>query len=686
MDYIRLLILISFTCFQLNLQSRKSILLLLYLLANSGRQTTTRRLPTKFSTPLTNNNRDSSDSAVYNQSTSTAVSSELSRQASVAELVKNFSSGKMATDRVDSRKTYARSPVSASCLAIPNAAIPPLFAPTDQMDELVQDVIYAFLGAQGKYLKRDIRGFFLDPVKCKTVSQCDANMLLRLAELGYLHDQIVEFTNIDSGRHPLGLFGQGLVTAIRNEITQYYGMVACLQEQVNRARDEEGNDGGQITLIKIMLWTIEPLNRFQCIYNIANACQDKKGGALASTIFNYLYNGNPKVKAITKELLRAVAVPLVHMLSRWMLDGEIEDPHSEFFIECLSEINSNRLWHDKYRVKESLLPSFISLAMAKRILLIGKSINFLREVCLDKSEIKDRGELELCLTSNSDDLFVTFEDTKLHAQIEKFCSNTSQKVLEIVMVQNNLMNHLHSIRKYLLLGQGDFIGMLMENLQKELDKPAKEIQCYNLSTILDATIRMSNASSDEFLLNHLTVALLNSFDGDSGWDLFTLQYNVDGPLVTMLEPSMSKYKVIFKPLWRIKHIELVLSSKIWKAQICNEKSFRTMSGELNLITKTLNFLTSQMIHFIGQIQYYILFEVIECEWVALCKCIDHAETIDDILQSHQVFLESIKARIFLDENSRPLSSTLETIYTTIMNLDTWQDKFYDACYAELNAR
>lgn len=39
------------------------------------------------------------------------------------------------------------------------------------------------------------------------------------------------------------------------------------------------------------------------------------------------------------------------MLSRWLLDGEISDPCSEFFIEARNVNIAERLWHDKYYVR-----------------------------------------------------------------------------------------------------------------------------------------------------------------------------------------------------------------------------------------------------------------------------------------------------------------------------------------------
>lgn len=103
----------------------------------------------------------------------------------------------------------------------------------DLIEDLVQDVIYAFTGIQGKYLKKNIfgAGFKLDP-KSRSLNVVNAGMLLRLAEMGYYHDQIQSFIDPKSGRRPIGFLGQGLISAYEKELTQYYGMVALLQEQV----------------------------------------------------------------------------------------------------------------------------------------------------------------------------------------------------------------------------------------------------------------------------------------------------------------------------------------------------------------------------------------------------------------------------------------------------------------------
>lgn len=98
--------------------------------------------------------------------------------------------------------------------------------------DFVQSVIYALTGIEGKHFKKDVitGGLKLD-AKVR-LSAKNSTILLRLGEIAYNHEQIVSFTDSSTGRSPLGLLGQGLVTALKLELTKYYGMVAMLQEQV----------------------------------------------------------------------------------------------------------------------------------------------------------------------------------------------------------------------------------------------------------------------------------------------------------------------------------------------------------------------------------------------------------------------------------------------------------------------
>lgn len=56
----------------------------------------------------------------------------------------------------------------------------------------------------------------------------------------------------------------------------------------------------------------------------------------------------------------------------------------------------------------------------------------------------------------------------------------SAHLLDIVMSQQGLPRHLAAIKRYLLMGQGDFVRVLLDAAQPELDKGAKEVSQYTL--------------------------------------------------------------------------------------------------------------------------------------------------------------------------------------------------------------
>lgn len=441
-----------------------------------------------------------------------------------------------------------------------------------------------------------------------------------------------------------------------------------------------------VTLVKLYSVLSDPRKRMKVINDILQTCKNLKGGPLATALYDHLYNGNPVRRSLAESFLKAACRPLQDMLSHWLVEGEIKDPHNEFFIEEIREVSSDRLWHHKYRVVNARLPVFVSKPMARKILVSGKSINFLREVCEDRTPIKGREELKQAFEANSEDLFGAVSDSKLHDMIDLVYLNTSKKVLDIALGQYRLLEHLQAMRKYLLLGQGDFINLLMENLKDELDRPAKDLYQHALFSIVSTSVRATSQLDDAEILNHLDVKLVHAIDGDRGWDIFTLQYTVHGPLATILELNMGKYQELFKPLWKAKHTEFVLDN-IWKDQMLNAKRIGNFWQQLAPVTYRLHAYTSEMIHFIHQMQYYILFEVIECSWVAFIKRVQSAKALDDILEAHEFFLNEVRVGIFLDnETKQTLYLHLDIIYDSIMKLEEWQADFYGMIFKEMEAR
>ena len=66
--------------------------------------------------------------------------------------------------------------------------------------------------------------------------------------------------------------------------------------------------------------------------------------------------------------------------------------------------------------------------------------------------------------------------------------------------------------------------------------------------------------------------------GDSGWDVFSLQYHVTGHIGTVFNSEcMMLYRRVFNFLWRAKRMEYILSS-LWELNITYSKSLRSYIG------------------------------------------------------------------------------------------------------------
>lgn len=150
-----------------------------------------------------------------------------------------------------------------------------------------------------------------------------------------------------------------------------------------------------------------------------------------------------------------------------------------------------------------------------------------------------------------------------------------------------------------MLGRGDFADQLMETLEcvhhrvcprafliltfdkrPSLAKPANTLYRHNLTATLETAIRSSSAQYDPIdVLRRLDARMLEYSHGEIGWDVFTLEYKVDSPIDTVLDPeSMEKYLKLFRYLWQQKRVELALN-KGWMRVTGGVRSFLKVPGE-----------------------------------------------------------------------------------------------------------
>ena len=214
-----------------------------------------------------------------------------------------------------------------------------------------------------------------------------------------------------------GILHQALSAAVTHELREYYRLIAMLQSLVLRPVTTEHPD--YLTLHRLESWLADPMHRMAILVDLAHQCHGCRvrsvavtnaaqlrfpcdvlaaheqiclqGGQLASVLEANAGRGNVFESDYARRLLHRVSEPLLAMVHRWIYRGELNDPQHDFFIAPCAQLGepASTAWHGSYVLLPDLLPMFIPMDVAERILRAGKTISFLREACGDVAWVRE---------------------------------------------------------------------------------------------------------------------------------------------------------------------------------------------------------------------------------------------------------------------------------------------------------
>lgn len=377
-------------------------------------------------------------------------------------------------------------------------------------------------------------------------------------------------------------------------------------------------------------------------------------------------HGDPFIAAFAERILVHVTKPFYDMLRQWIYDGELSDPHHEFFVaeqdppvvmpqEKKSRDATTTEWDGKYILNHDMLPTVMTEDLGRKAFLIGKSLNFLRHSCGDSIWVE-----AYCKDATRE---LHYGNTAtLETSIDKAYKVTMARLTHLMISKFRVFEHLQALKKYILLGQGDFIAMLLECVASDLDQPAGTQYRHVLTAHLENAIRGSNAQYDqEEILQGLDVKILDLSHGDLGWDVFSLEYKAGVPVNVILTPTESqKYLKMFNLLWRVKRVEFSLGST-WRRCMTGARGvLAELDDQMSREWKAARCCMAEMIHFTNHLQYYVLFEVIEASWNKLQAAITKPDcTLDDMIKAHSKYLDSITGKGLLGPPRHAITGTRE---------------------------
>ncbi|XP_017055579.1 gamma-tubulin complex component 2 homolog isoform X2 [Drosophila ficusphila] len=456
--------------------------------------------------------------------------------------------------------------------------------------------------------------------------------------------------------------GQGQVMNSLNEALQELSHDFYLL--IEKAEDELQH--GRLTLQKLLYYLQPTLWVMEEIWTTLGAIQ--LGGMHDAAVLTYLHKrikrleGDREAQKIIIGLTRKAAEPYMRMLKLWIQKGVIVDRNREFMVEDnevihrgeLPEHYSDDYWEKRYTVRRDCIPTFLE-KYSDKILRTGKYLNVIRQ-CGKRVMLTQQMHLEFDPTSERHESVIN--DAYYFA---------ARMLLDVLLTENDLMGHLQSVKRYLLLNQGDFTMQFMDACEDELSKNVDQVLPMTLENLLGLTLRLSSARNDPYkddlhceLLPYDLVTQMSKIMNQkeeywqaqhrldlSGLECFAFTYEVKWPVSLVLNHiAISKYQMLFRQLFYCKHVERQLC-KIWKENSIAKK-FSPHAAELYRSAFTLR---QRMMNAIQNLEYYMMIEIIEPNWHIFIEKMKKVENVDNVLRLHQDFLDSCLKNCMLTESS-----------------------------------
>ncbi|KAK0079185.1 hypothetical protein PV325_001615 [Microctonus aethiopoides] len=537
-------------------------------------------------------------------------------------------------------------------LATPTSATPsPLslqrvVPPASQESILLSDLLNCMKGIDGTYIESQPlihpyghRTFTISPDVETSYKQL-AQQILPLASYYSMTVRFVEEKVLPED----GQVNHALRGALRCLLKEYLVSVVQLETEHRR---------GKLNLQALWFY-IQPMKATMSVFSqiTSTICKaNARGGKVLSLLHEQISNmsGDAKCKELCLFLIESASAPYMEILEKWVYKGVICDPYQEFLVEDNELIQREELpmdysadyWEKRYTMRAERIPAFLN-EHAHTILRTGKYFNVIRQC----GKTIQWGKQE--------PLVYSFRDQKFIAAIDRAYSEAARTLLEVLIQENDLMGRLKSVKNYFLLAQGDFVVQFLNLCEPELSKNMYDIVLHRLASLLEVALRTSTSDSDPYkddlkpellpydlqfqMFRILSIQTSDESEFSSqggktltGIEAFVFNYDVKWPVSLIINrKAIACYQMLFRHLFYCKHIERLLC-RVW----LSNKIAKTFTHEAAMAYRQAFSLRQRMLDCIQHLEYYMMVEVIEPNWVTFLNKMSKVSNVDDVLSVHQ---------------------------------------------------
>ncbi|XP_047741315.1 gamma-tubulin complex component 2 isoform X2 [Hyalella azteca] len=542
-------------------------------------------------------------------------------------------------------------------------------AVSSQEQQLLEDVLSVMTGIEGTYITLSKQppnpdlGLYRTFVVDSSVEKSVQALVQKVLPVCSQYAQLVRFIE-DHSEHHKGLVNHALAAALTTLLKDYLLLVLQLESQLR---------SGVLTLHRLWFYVEKTAPVMDLLASIT--AEITKTGARGGAVLSLLQarveslTGCGKLQELAVYLATAAAQPYLDCLAAWISRGHIKDPYAEFMVQSNEQCTDNEdnvdeaadqddsddnkegnvdtYWQWRYTLEPSNTPSFLT-SYADLILRTGKYLNVIKQSASGGRAGASSAPLQLRYSPDPE---------HYSASIETAYAAASKTLLHHLIDDQHLLSRIRSLKQYFLLAQGDFISQLLSMCESELSKPLDDVLPHRLEFLLELALRTSNGAGyqDSIHTVLLPYTLLDQMmrilsietteeqehrQALSRLDLtgiegFSLSCSVPWPASLVLDTrTLFCYRMLFRHLFYCKHVERQLC-KVWLSnQACKGLPMSTRRSYTAAFL-----LRHRMLAFMQNIEYYMMFEVIERHWHQFLADMNKVESVDELLQHQSHFLD-----------------------------------------------
>uniref|UniRef100_A0A672SPJ7 Gamma-tubulin complex component n=1 Tax=Sinocyclocheilus grahami TaxID=75366 RepID=A0A672SPJ7_SINGR len=522
---------------------------------------------------------------------------------------------------------------------------------------------------------------------------------------GHVHQQ-EHYSSQPSQTGLHGIYLRAFCTGLNSMLQPYRQALLDLEKEFL------GDTHLSISHVNYMLEQFQLL--FPSVMVVVETIKSQKihGCQILETVYKHSCGGLPPVRMALEKILAVCHGVMYKQLAAWMLHGLLLDQSEEFFVKQgpsaggataaqeeeeedlgigglsgkqLRELQDLRLIEEEnmlapslqqFSLRVEMLPSYIPVRVAEKILFVGESVQMFENHNQSPSRAGEwKSVVQVCwsILKHQEDMFAAelhrlkqqplFSLVDFENLVDGIRSTVAEHLWTLMVEESDLLGQLKIIKDFYLLGRGELYQVFIDLAQHMLKTPPSAVTEHDVNVAFQQAAHKVLLDDDNLLpLLHLTIDYQGKESKEAsgnregttppqetspreapptGWAALGLAYKVQWPLHILFTPAvLEKYNVVFRYLLSVRRVQSELQH-CWALQMQRK---HLKSNQMDAVKWRLR---NHMAFLVDNLQYYLQVDVLESQFSQLLQQINATRDFESIRLAHDHFLSNLLAQSFI---------------------------------------